>query len=48
MKLTSLVALTLPLAAAGFSREQYASGEVMARMMEAKEVCSFFVLVVQN
>lgn len=39
MKLSLFAAAVLPLASAAFfSEEQYKSGEVMARMMERKEV----------
>lgn len=37
---TIATAAVVPLASAsGFTREEYASGEVMEIMMEAKEVC---------
>ena len=42
MKLSVIATALLPLAsAASFSKEEYVSGEVMAKMMEAKEVCHY-------
>jgi D-alanyl-D-alanine carboxypeptidase len=39
MKFTTIAAALLPLAAtAAFTTEEYDSGEVMAKMMQAKEV----------
>jgi hypothetical protein len=39
MRLSPVAAALLPLASADmFTKEQYRSGEVMSRMMEAKEV----------
>lgn len=41
MKWASITAALLPLvAASGFTRQEYASGEVMELMMAGKEVCS--------
>lgn len=40
MKFAALAAAVLPLAsAARYTKEEYRSGAVMAKMMEAKEVC---------
>jgi hypothetical protein len=42
MKFSVIATTLLPLAsAASFSKEEYVSGEVMAKMMEAKEVCRY-------
>jgi hypothetical protein len=39
MKFTTIAAALLPLAAtAAYTKDEYDSGEVMARMMQAKEV----------
>ena len=41
MKFTTLTAAVLPIAASAmFTKEEYESGVVMAKMMSAKEVCN--------